>query len=100
MYLILSHLSFRNDLTEHRTIIPENLSNLSGIHTIDSGNLLLLHPCVETLHRVPVAILERILRNDKAAHPYFLRLEILGNSVLVDTLIRYSIVSDQRISYT
>ena len=93
-------LSFRNNDSEHGTILPEDLGKLSCVDSVDSRDFLLLEPLVKALDCVPVTVLERVLRNYQAPYPDFLRLEIGRNAVTVCTLVRHTVVADNRIGHT
>ena len=64
-----------DDLSTHHTAIAECLGDGTGVNASDTGHTFALHPSVEGLGSVPVAVLLAIVGHDESAHLYLVALE-------------------------
>ena len=93
-------LSVRNNDSEHRSILSQDLGKFPCINAVDTRYLLLLEPLIEALDGIPVAVLERIFGNDESPDPDFFRFEIEGDAIGVCSLVRHAVIADDRVGHT
>ena len=64
-----------NNLAAHHTFVTQSLGQGTSVDARDTGNPFALHPSIEGLRSIPVAVLLAIVGHDESAHLYLVALE-------------------------